>query len=280
MRAVVALVLSAALVTPAPPLPGRGVGPVHQGVAVHDGVAVATPSADELARLPEARYDAVIPGLDIDPPKRFTGGPTMILTLDHDVALYPTAKDHAVARLAARNFLGHPTVVLAYPPRRDGWQLVLTPARRQLPSAGPGAIAQSYGWIRADTVPTQAEARYRVEISVPRGRLSITGPGGPRAFPADVGGRRTPTPTGVVGYLQARYLDPAQGQSSHRIQLTSLHATAADEPYGGDDGGLIGLHFGSGSSHGCVRLGVDAIAALDDLPLGTPVRIVGAGDGE
>ena len=200
-------------------------------------------------------------------------------TLDDDVALYPAARDHPVARLAARNFLGQPTVVLAYPPRTDGWQLVLTPARRRLPSAGPGAIAQSYGWVRADAVPRQTEAAYRVEISVPRGRLTISGPDGTQAFPADVGGPQTPTPTGVVGYLQARYLDPAQGQSAYRIQLTSLHATAADEPYGGDDGGLIGLHLGSGSSHGCVRLGAAAIAAVDALPLGTPVRIVGAGDG-
>ena len=29
----------------------------------------------------------------------------------------------------------------------------------------------------------------------------------------------------------------------HPIQLTSLHATAADEPFGGSDGGLIGIHF-------------------------------------
>jgi hypothetical protein len=274
MRALLALVLSVVLMAPVPPLPGRAVGPVRAGHTV------ATPSADEIARLPEARFDAVIPALDVAPPKRFTGGPSVILTLSADVALYPAARDRPVARLAARNFLGHPTVVLAYPPRVDGWQLVLTPARRQLPSAGPGAIAQSFGWVRADAVPTQAAAEYRVEISVPRGRLTITGPGGTRVFPADVGGPQTPTPTGVVGYLQARYLDPAQGQSAYRIQLTSLHATAADEPYGGDDGGLIGLHLGAGSSHGCVRLGAQAITAVDDLPLGTPVRIVAAGDGE
>jgi hypothetical protein len=233
------------------------------------------------AALPEARYDAVIPELDVEPPKRFSGGPSTIVTLHDDVPVYSDARDHPVARLAARNFLGGSTVVLAYPPKPDGWQLVLTPARRQLPSADPAAVAQSLGWVRAEAIPDQREARYRVEISVPRQRLTITGPSGERrTFPAGVGGRDTPTPTGVVGYLQARYLDPAQGQVEHRIQLTSLHATAADEPYGGDDGGLIGLHLGSGSSHGCVRLGADAVAAVDALPLGTPVRIVGRGDGD
>jgi lipoprotein-anchoring transpeptidase ErfK/SrfK len=114
----------------------------------------------------------------------------------------------------------------------------------------------------------------RIEISVGRQQLMIRGPGGTRRFPAGVGGDGTPTPTGVTGYLQARYLDPRQGQSVFRIQLTSLHAVAADEPYGGSDGGLIGLHLGSGSSHGCIRLGPDAIAAVDALPLGTPIVLV------
>ena len=69
-----------------------------------------------------------------------------------------------------------------------------------------------------------------------------------------------------------------QGQSEHRIQLTSLHATGSDEPYGGADGGLIGIHYqaqASGAvSHGCIRLSAEAVAAVDALPLGTPVRIV------
>jgi lipoprotein-anchoring transpeptidase ErfK/SrfK len=51
-----------------------------------------------------------------------------------------------------------------------------------------------------------------------------------------------------------------------------------DEPYGGTDGGLIGLHYqdvASGAvSHGCIRLDADAIAAVDTLPLGTPITVV------
>jgi lipoprotein-anchoring transpeptidase ErfK/SrfK len=79
-------------------------------------------------------------------------------------------------------------------------------------------------------------------------------------------------------YLEARCLDPAQGQAVHPIQLTSLRATAADEPYGGSDGGLIGIHYQEVSSgavtHGCVRLDEQAIQAVNALPLGTPVSIV------
>jgi lipoprotein-anchoring transpeptidase ErfK/SrfK len=62
------------------------------------------------------------------------------------------------------------------------------------------------------------------------------------------------------------------------IQLTSLHATTKDEPYGGEDGGLIGIHYNQTTtgavSHGCVRLTAEAIQAVNRLPLGTPVTMV------
>jgi hypothetical protein len=83
----------------------------------------------------------------------------------------------------------------------------------------------------------------------------------------------------VTGYLEARYLDPAQNQSAHPVQLTSLHSSAADDPFGGDDGGLIGIHFepvASGAvSHGCIRVRSAALDAVNALPLGTPVEISG-----
>lgn len=249
-----------------PPAPGKAAGPEHH--------APPPVSAEQLGGLPEARYDAVIPGLDAPAPKRFGDGPRTVLTLSADVPLYGAARDRPVARLAARNFLGRPTVVLGYLARRDGWQLILTPSRRQLPSAGPGATAQSYAWVRVEDVPQPDVAAAIVEISVSREMLTIRGDHATRIFPAGVGGDGTPTPTDVTGYLQERYLDPAQGQADYPIQLTSLHATAADEPYGGTDGGLIGIHLGSGRSHGCIRIPAEAVAAVNALPLGTPVRIV------
>ena len=251
--------------------PGRARGPLHHAV---DAPVVPVPpvvSAGELATLPEARYDAVIRQLDAREPKRFGRGPTLAFTLTSDLPLYGADRHAPVARLAADNFLGDPTVVLGYPPRPDGWQLVLTPARVRLPSTGT-APAQSYAWVRADALPPPATARARIEISVDAQTLTIREGATVRVYPAGVGSTSTPTPR-ATGYLQARYLDPAQGQRDFPIQLTSLHATAADEPYGGADGGLIGIHLGSGSSHGCIRLGADAIAAVTALPLGTPVSI-------
>jgi lipoprotein-anchoring transpeptidase ErfK/SrfK len=60
--------------------------------------------------------------------------------------------------------------------------------------------------------------------------------------------------------------------------LTSLHSSAADEPYLGHDGGLIGVHYNATAtgnvSHGCVRLNVAAINAVNALPLGTLITFV------
>nr|WP_101848763.1 L,D-transpeptidase [Zhihengliuella sp. ISTPL4] len=60
-------------------------------------------------------------------------------------------------------------------------------------------------------------------------------------------------------------------------QLTSLHSAAVDEPFRGDDGGLIGLHYDTTSngaeSHGCLRLTQQALEAVDALPLETAIVI-------
>ncbi|WP_196830624.1 L,D-transpeptidase [Frigoribacterium sp. CG_9.8] len=67
-------------------------------------------------------------------------------------------------------------------------------------------------------------------------------------------------------------------QTVYPIQLASLHSSAADEPYGGNDGGLIGVHYNPVAtgdvSHGCVRLSKEAITAVNRLPLGTLINIV------
>jgi lipoprotein-anchoring transpeptidase ErfK/SrfK len=170
------------------------------------------------------------------------------------------------------------------PIRTDGpWALVLTPARQVLPSqVAPGdaaAPAQTVAWMPAANLAGSTALGKTVRISVGAQKLSIldTSGGVTASWSVGVGTEETPTPTGVTGYLQARYTDPDQGQSVHPIQLTTLHATAADEPFGGADGGLIGIHFfeqNTGAvSHGCVRVSAEAIDALNALPLGTLVTV-------
>ncbi|NUU07139.1 L,D-transpeptidase [Leifsonia sp. C5G2] len=234
-------------------------------------------SAEALKALPAAQFDAVIPGLLAAPPRLDARA---VFHVPFDTAVYGADFTTPVARIPAHDFLGEPTV-LVVAGTRGKWSLVLTPARQKLPStatADAPAPAQSAAWVPSSALQFAGRLTERIVISTSTQTLSILDETGAVAssFAVGVGTPETPTPT-ATGYLQARYLDPSQGQDEHRIQLTSLHATAADEPYGGSDGGLIGIHYQSTArgavSHGCVRLSSDAIAAVDALPLGTTVEI-------
>jgi lipoprotein-anchoring transpeptidase ErfK/SrfK len=238
---------------------------------------VPTIAPDALAALPEAKYDAVIGGL-IGVHRTITTATVSHLTAD--APLYGADRRTPVARLAAEDFLGQPTTVVGI--RTDGpWTLVLTPARQSLPSASgsAGAPAQTSAWLPTSALTGTTTPDQRVVISTAKQTVSIVDADGTvaQSFAAGVGTADTPTPTNVTGYLEQRYVDPSQGTGDHPIQLTSLHSSAADEPYGGSDGGLIGVHWyavHSGAvSHGCVRLDTDALNAVDALPLGTLVTV-------
>ena len=248
------------------------------GVAVRAGDHTAL-TADQVAALPEARYDAVIPGLL---PYASSDVPVVshdVYTIATDTPIY-NDEHVAVARFAFMNFTGRPTVIV--PVRSDGaWTLVMTPARQKLPSQSNGAApAQTAGWVRTDALDRTTTLDRRVVVSTGEQKLRIEDFSGTveQTFDVAVGAPGTPTPTGVTGYLQERYLDPQQGQATYPIQLTSLHASAQDEPFQGEDGGLIGMHYfpsHSGSiSHGCIRLSDEAVTAVNALPLGTSVTIV------
>lgn len=254
--------------------------PSSTASATPSAAAYAAPSAAAVALLPEDRYDAVIGDLLPYYGSAIPKAADASYTIAADAPLYGADHVRPVARLAAKNFLGDPTTVV--PVEFSGpWAMILTPARQALPSATQnGAAAQSAAWIRRDLLRGGTPLPDHLVVSVSGQTVSIVDAAGKTLhdFPAGVGTAGTPTPTGVVGYLQARYLDPAQDQTVHRIQLTTLHSAAADEPYGGHDGGLIGVHYGSTArgavSHGCVRLDGDAVDAVDALPLGTLIQVV------
>lgn len=235
-------------------------------------------SATQVAALPEARYDAVIPGLLPYASDSVPAVSRSAYTISTDTPIYDDART-PVARFAFVDFTGRPTVIV--PVRFDGpWALVMTPARRQLPSAAGGqAPAQTAGWVRIDALRRTGDLASRVVVSVGRQKLFIQSQDGTvqATFDVAVGAPGTPTPTGVTGYLEERYLDRQQGQATYPIQLTSLHSAAQDEPFQGEDGGLIGMHFfpqHSGDvSHGCIRLSAVAVQAVSILPLGTSVTM-------
>lgn len=248
--------------------------------ATQTPAAAYTPlTAAALTALPEAMYDAVIPGLLPSTITTIPASATSSYTLTADAPLFGAGQQTAVARLAKLNFMQSPTIVV--PVQTSGtWSLVLTPARQQLPSKDGVAAAQTAGWIPTSFLVKADTLTQYLTVSVSQQRVSIVNADGSvvASFPAGVGAADTPTPTNVVGYLQARYLDPKQNQTVYPIQLASLHSSVADEPYGGNDGGLIGVHYNPVAtgdvSHGCVRLAKDAITAVNKLPLGTLITIV------
>lgn len=235
-------------------------------------------NADQISLLPEAKYNAVIPGLVGYAHDGVPAAATAAYSISADAALYGSDRKTPVGRFAAKNFLAENSIIV--PVKFDGpWALVLTPSREALPSQHPNAPAQSAGWLRKDLLTKVQDLDSHILVSVGAQTVSIVDASGKatQTFTAGVGADKTPTPTKVVGYMQARYLDPAQDQRVYPIGLTSLHSSAADEPFGGEDGGLIGIHYqpthAGAISHGCVRLDGVAITALNALPLGTPVVI-------
>jgi lipoprotein-anchoring transpeptidase ErfK/SrfK len=261
--------------------------PTPEAAPSHTAVAAPTPTpttpyvaptAAAVAALPEAKYDAVIPGLVAVAPTSTPVAAQAVYKIAADAPLYAADQRTPVARFAALNFLQQPSVIV--PAQSDGpWTLVLTPSRQARPSQHPGAAAQSAGWIRTSLLIKVQTLSAHILVSVGKQTVSIVDAQGKvtATFQAGVGASGTPTPTNVMGYMEARYLDPAQNQRVYPIGLTSLHSSAADEPFGGHDGGLIGIHYEpnhSGNiSHGCVRLDGASITALDQLPLGTSVII-------
>ena len=251
----------------------------HSGVPMASVAPYVAPTAAQVAALPAANYDAVIPGLIAYAAVTAPEQATTAYTLSSDTAIYGADHSEAVARFDAINFLGEKSVVV--PVDFSGsWALVLTPARQALPSAAKGdAPAQTVGWVRTERLMEDHPLTQRINVSVKGQTLTIVDATGAKtaSFSVGVGTPSTPTPTGVTGYIQARYLDPAQGQRTYPIQLSSLHSASADEPYGGSDGGLIGVHYYSASngavSHGCIRLPREAIIAVNRLPIGTLISI-------
>jgi len=241
----------------------------------HDTTPPAVTRAD-LDALPAAIYNAVIPGLLT---YKDTNAKTITAAYQAksgDVPVFGADQHTPVAKLPAKNFLGEPTVIV--PVRTSAkWALVLTPARQTKPSQSDGtAAAQTAGWVPLQSLTKTSTLDTAVTVSVSAQTVTITRGDQKVSYKVGVGTKKTPTPTGTTGYLQARYEDT--NQADYTIQLTSLHSAAADDPMGGTDGGLIAAHYNPSNSgtvsHGCIRLTAAALAAFNQLPLGTPITFV------
>lgn len=139
----------------------------------------------------------------------------------------------------------------------------------------------STGWIRREQVEL-SEHRYRIELTLSDKRLVVfEGDEVVMDEPIGVGAEDSPTPGGVY-YLKELLTppDPDGFYGPYAYGLSGFSDTEID--YNGGEG-VIGIHgtddpssIGRNVSHGCIRLGNDAIVRLAEeigLPLGTPVAI-------
>lgn len=237
--------------------------------------AYAPLDAAAIASLPEARYDGVIPGL-IPVSSKDVGSTFRTAQLNGYAPLFGAGAKNAVARLNPIDFTGAASAIAVARTTGD-WALILTPARAQQPSATSGhAAAQTAAWIPTSYLTNVQPAAARITVDTTALTMTITQTGvATQTFPIAAGKDSTPTPTGVTGYLQARYVDASQGTGTTQIQLTSLHSVVEDDPAGGSSGGLIAIHYFPAStgkiSHGCIRVEQAAVTAVNKLPIGTPI---------
>ena len=237
----------------------------------------SAPTPAEIADLPTASWDAVIPGL-----LPSTAGPADFsktsFTLAADSALYGADLRTAVAVLhKISSIADQPTVVVAS--EQDGpWTRILTPTRRSLPSQDSNAPAQTAAWIRTDRLTANKPLTTRVVISLSHLTLDLVDVASgtvTASFPVAVGAASTASPVGT-GFVEARYADPVNQPEVGVISLTSLHSTAADAPFG--KGGLVAIHRYPRSvgqvSHGCFRVSdATAQAFIAKVPIGSIVTV-------
>jgi len=235
---------------------------------------IAALSMAKTLALPRADYTATIPGL-IAWSSTITG-PVQVGTVKTITPLYGEYRKTAVARLDKQDFLGKPVVVPVI--ATDGqWSEILTPARVNLPSTSKGnAPAQSAAWVPTANLVGLTPVPAHVRVNLSELTLTVTGMDGQeQTFPVAIGKTDTPTPAGVSGYLEARFVDASQGTGDQPIQMTSLHSQTQDAPVSGGIGGVIAMHYfdarAGAVSHGCLRLSAEAVAALNAIPLGSIV---------
>jgi lipoprotein-anchoring transpeptidase ErfK/SrfK len=161
------------------------------------------------------------------------------------------------------------------------------------PSALP-VIGQQPGWVRVRlaTRPNGSTAwlriahlsfsqtPYRIVVNLATRHLQMLVAGHVvMDAPAGIGTGTDPTPPGqffVAFYEQS----PGPGYGPF-ILVTSAHSNAVSDWEGSGDA-VIGIHGPLGAdigsagvavSHGCIRLPIDDLARLADLPAGTPIAI-------
>jgi lipoprotein-anchoring transpeptidase ErfK/SrfK len=141
----------------------------------------------------------------------------------------------------------------------------------------------SVAWVPTSDV-TLGTDWYHIVIDLGTMHLQLFNDGQEVAsFPAGIGVPADPTPTGH--FFVALFAEPSSPAYGQFVIVTSAHSnTISDWEASGD--AITAIHGSLGSdaaigssgamvSHGCVRLHDADLAQLRDVPVGTPIDIVG-----
>lgn len=203
--------------------------------------------------------------------------PTLVASFADDVAGFDGPDGTEVSDVAA-TWHGRPSI-LPVIDQEPGWVEV------RLPQRPNGSTA----WVRRDDVEL-ASTPYRVEIDVATTRLRVFKDGAPILdAPAGLGTDDAPTTVGnfFVAFLQEPP-DTTSGWGPFVVVTSSHSETISDFQSSGDAIAAIHGPLGAGEtigetgayvSHGCIRLHLDDLEVLRQLPAGTPIDVVDSGAG-
>jgi lipoprotein-anchoring transpeptidase ErfK/SrfK len=227
----------------------------------------------DVVALPQVNVFAVIPQLtvDDDPYGAMTGEAATPTGIGAPVFADPLGEP--VANLPHEFPYGGTTVPIIE--RQTNWVRVLLVGRQAVPSQGNPA--QLTGWMRAQDVEvTPLDAV--VEVSIGARTIDIVRAGVPQRIATDFGwgADGTPTPQGRAFVMTIRTEPSFLYTRGYPLVYLSAQSPTLDG-FGGANAAVTAFHYHdvrSGNvSNGCLRVDPDAISALAQLPLGTPVIV-------
>lgn len=234
------------------------------------------PTQEQLAAVPLAFYDGLIPALldstTVSPSNQWEVA-TPIAPL---VALYASPAPDAAPIAALGSTV--PTVNTATAVAVYGVSgemiLVSTPSRNATPKPGKPAPSSTFAWARAADFSI-TKITQTVMVDNASSTISIVSSTGVVSASeiARLGTPDDPTPAATWSYIESIYTDARVAYThGNPISLTGAHSSTL-AGYGGNSA-LTALHFypdPTGSSHGCVRVSASMTKSLAALPVGTPV---------
>ncbi|WP_214466729.1 L,D-transpeptidase [Microbacterium flavescens] len=227
----------------------------------------------DVTQLPQVNVFAVIPQLpvDDDPFTEPTGETALAVGIGAPVWADPAAEPVAYV---PREF-PYDGTTMPVVERQDHWVRVLLTGRQAVPSKGDAS--QVSGWLRVQDVEF-ASTDAVVEVGIAARTVDIVRNGTAERIATDFGWGTdvTPTPLGRTYIMTTRVVPEFWYTRGHPIIYLAVQSPTLDG-FGGADAAVTAFHYHderSGPiSNGCIRLDPDAIAALAELPYGTPVII-------